>query len=175
MRFMLSSERLQLIPFTESDIDLLHDLFTDAYIRKYLWDDQIVPREETVNIIQQNQISMQHRGWGLWGLQLHGDERIIGFAGLWIFFDEQQPQLLYALLREATGQGYGTEAAYCVARYAFDQLGFSYLDAAMDRWHRSSRRLVRRLGMKRLKKMRIDGKPTLFYRVHADQMPVLLF
>ena len=35
----------------------------------------------------------------------------IGMVGLWEFFDEPQPQLLYALLPEHTGKGIADEAS----------------------------------------------------------------
>ncbi|WP_394336181.1 hypothetical protein [Adhaeribacter arboris] len=38
----------------------------------------------------------------------------MGFAGLWFFFEEDQPHLLYGLLPEYTKSGLATEAARAV-------------------------------------------------------------
>jgi len=50
---------------------------------------------------------------------------------LWYFFDEKQPQLVYALLPEAT-KGYATEANQNI-EYCFNELGYQYLLASCDK------------------------------------------
>jgi ribosomal-protein-alanine N-acetyltransferase len=85
--------------------------------------------------------------------------------GLWHFFDERQPQLLYALLPDFTGRGYAAEGARRIVEYAFAELGLDYLDASCDVPNAASQRTAERLGMKKYKEEVKNGLPTLFYRL----------
>lgn len=53
-------------------------------------------------------------GWGLWKLQLKKEDIYAGFAGLWSFFGEEQPQSLYALLPNEIKKGYAAEVSKAV-------------------------------------------------------------
>ena len=57
---------------------------------------------------------------------------VIGYTGLWYFFNEKQPQLIYALLKQFTKRGYALEASKAIIQYSFNTLGFQYLIAATD-------------------------------------------
>ncbi|MEM9670962.1 MAG: GNAT family N-acetyltransferase [Cyclobacteriaceae bacterium] len=165
MKPVLLTSRLRLIPFSQSDQDLLHQTFTDLFVRKFLWDDEIIPESQTREILEQNEQHFQNDHWGLWKIAQKTDEVYIGFAGLWYFFEEDQPQLLYGLLPTATGQGYATEASRAIVHYAFQELGFSYLIASCDVPHTASRKVAERLGMQFVEERTEQDKPTAFYRL----------
>ncbi|WP_373495514.1 GNAT family N-acetyltransferase [Aquiflexum sp.] len=161
----LLTKRLKLIPFDRNDLDFLHQTFTDPFVRKYLWDDEIIPRELAQEILGTNHAHFEKSGWGLWKVILKESKEFIGFAGLWLFFEEQQPQLLYGLLQAFTGKGYATEASNAVVDYSFGLLGFHNLTASFDAGHQPSEKVCRRLGMKKIKEEVVNGKPTVFYRL----------
>ena len=162
-------DRILLLPFTPDDQQLLYDLFTDPFIRKYLWDDEILTQEATGEILDQNTKLLEENAWGLWKIILNPTGSVIGFAGLWSFFDEPQPQLIYGLRKPHTGNGYAQEAAQLVISYAFNKLGFSYLDASMDKPHLASQKVAEKLQMTRFKEAVIDGKETVFYRLTSNR------
>jgi len=164
MKSVLETGRLTLVPFAK-DLALLHDTFTNPFVREYLWDDETISPEQTSDILDTNLQAFDNESWGLWKILLKKDRAYVGFAGLWIFFEETQPQLLYGLLPESTGRGYATEAAAAVVDYAFDQLGFSYLTASFDTPHIASRRVCQNLDMEEMNTTRINGKLTTFYRI----------
>jgi [ribosomal protein S5]-alanine N-acetyltransferase len=169
MKPILQTGRLTLAPFESQDQELLHHTFTDPFVRKYLWDDEIIAPEQTQDILQANDGHFKKEGWGLWQIRTKADDTYAGFAGLWLFFDEAQPQLLYGLLPDQIKKGYATEAAQAVIRYAFEQLSFSYLVAACDTPHTDSRKVCERLNMELLEEKEMDGKPTAFYRIDAGK------
>jgi len=168
-KLILESERLRLIPFSGQDRDVLHKMFTDPFIRKFLWDDKIIDLNTATDIINKNDDHFRKDRWGLWSIRLVGSGKLLGFVGLWIFFDESQPQLLYGLYEEFTGNGYATEASSLILRYAFDQLQFHYLTAAMDKPHRPSQQVAKRLEMKLFSEKLIEGRPTLFYKITEEE------
>lgn len=165
MRPILYTDRLTLEPFAIRDLHLLHTTFTHPYVRKYLWDDEIIPLEQTAQILQANSRHFEHDHWGLWKILVKSGQAYAGFAGLWLFFDEQLPQLFYGLLPDKTKQGYATEAAQAVISYAFDHLAFPYLQASCDTPHAESGKVCQRLHMQLLEEKIMDGKPTTFYRI----------
>ena len=43
----IDTARLRLRPYRASDLDALHRLWTDAGVRRYLWDDRVIERDES--------------------------------------------------------------------------------------------------------------------------------
>jgi [ribosomal protein S5]-alanine N-acetyltransferase len=167
MKPILPTGRLTLVPFESHDLALLHRTFTDPFVRKYLWDDEIISLEQTRDILQTNDVHFEKDGWGLWQIRCQADDTYAGVAGLWLFFGEDQPQLLYGLLPDQTKKGYATEASRAVIRYAFEQLSFSYLVAACDTPNTDSRKVCGRLHLEWVEEKEMKGRPTAFYRLEA--------
>ena len=86
-------------------------------------------------------------------------------AGLWAMTDERQPELLYALLPEFTGNGFATEAVAEIIRYAFVRLSFAYIVASCDAPNVDSIQVAERLGMTRFREETIGGLPLVFFRL----------
>jgi ribosomal-protein-alanine N-acetyltransferase len=168
MKPILYTERLTLEPFAIKDLALLHTTFTDPFVRKYLWDDEVISLEQTADILQTNSRHFENDHWGLWKIIVKADQGYAGFAGLWLFFDEHLPQLLYGLLPGKAKQGYATEAAQAVINYAFDHLTFPYLLASCDTPHAESKKVCERLHMQLVEEKNMNGKPTTFYRILPD-------
>jgi ribosomal-protein-alanine N-acetyltransferase len=168
MNLHLTTDRLSLIPFAKHEHMLFHDLNTQSFIRKYLWDDEVIDLDTIHQILEQNEKHFQQDYFGIWKIMPFDSQETIGFTGLWYFFNEPQPQLIYALQESFTGQGYATEAAQAIIKYAFDKLSFSYLIAALDQPHLVSQKVAERLGMKFTEQRLENGKPTVFYKIDKD-------
>ncbi len=160
----LTTARLILTPFQLEELDLFHRINSDPYVRQFLWDDQVIAIAIAEDILTENQKLFDQHQYGLWKIALQ-DGSIIGYTGLWFFFEEAQPQLIYALLPEYSQRGFATEAARRIITYAFDDLGFDYLMAATDEPHHASQKVAHRLGMDFIENRIEDDKPTLFYRI----------
>ncbi len=161
----LSTERLQLRPLTPADEQCFHATNVSESVKAFLWDNETIPVDTTRELLRTSAAHFDRDGWGLWKLLTRGEQRYIGYAGLWYFFDEPQPQLLYALDPAFTGQGFATEAARAVIDYAFRDLHFTYLRAAIDVGNDASVGVCERLGFALEAQRDQDGKPTLFYRL----------
>ncbi|MDQ3798775.1 MAG: GNAT family N-acetyltransferase [Acidobacteriota bacterium] len=163
----LKSERLTLKPVgaADSDLEILERVVTDEFVRRYLFDDRILDRNEIAGLIDASRESFRAKNYGLWLIILDKSGETIGFTGLWHFFDEAQPQLLYALLPEFTGAGFAAEAARKIIEYAFFKLSFAYLDASCDAPNEASQKVAANLGMKIYKQEKIDGRETVFFRL----------
>jgi [ribosomal protein S5]-alanine N-acetyltransferase len=162
---ILETERLVLKPIVESDLNTLHKIFTDSYVRRYLCDGEIWPLQKVAEMLVENTKLFAEQKCGLWFIETKGDREIIGFIGLWYFFEETQPQLVYALLPKAIKKGYATEASTKILEYSFKELGFDYLVASCDRPNIESQKVAERLGMRQVESRIVDGKPILFFRL----------
>lgn len=166
---MLKTQRLVLEPIVENELSTLHMILTDSYVRKYLCDDKIFSWQQVEEMLQQSIKHFEEERFGLWFIKVKSNE-VVGFVGLWYFFDQEQPQLIYALLIKAIKKGYATEAASKIVEYCFDQLDYEYVIASCDRPNLESQKVAERLGMKKIAERNIDGKAMFFFRLERSQV-----
>ena len=163
------TERLDLIPMSLDDLKIFHNTNIDSQVREYLWDNQIIPKDISCDILGEVEKLFEEEGWGLWKILTKEDGAYIGYVGLWKFFGEQQPQLLHAIFKKYTGNGYATEAAESMISYSFEKLGYEYLVASMDADNESSIHLCKRIGLSFREERKIDGKLTHFYQIDSTR------
>ncbi|MDZ8189082.1 MAG: GNAT family N-acetyltransferase [Nostoc sp. ChiSLP02] len=168
MTLIFETQRLLLKPILESGLNTLHTIFIDSYVRRYLCDDKILPLEQVEEMVRENQKNFEEKKYGLWFIETKNEQKIIGFVGLWTFFDEQQPQLVYALLPKATKQGYATEAATKILDYSFDELNYKYLVASCNCPNLESQKVAERIGMIKVDEKIINGNPIVFFRIEKS-------
>ncbi len=162
---ILETQRLVLKPIVESDLNTLHGIFTNFYVRRYLCDGEIFSLQQVEEMLAENKKLFEENKFGLWFIETKNDRETIGFVGLWYFFEEAQPQLVYALLPKALKKGYATEASTKILEYGFDELGFNYLVASCDRPNIESLKVAERLGMRQVEERIMNGNPILFFRI----------
>lgn len=169
---ILETQRLKLTPLVKSNSKIFHQININPHIRKYLWDDEIISLDTSQSILEECENRFLKNNWGLWAISIqdHENNNLIGYCGLWIFFDENQPQLIFALLPEYCRKGYAVEASQAIKRYAFQNLKFKYLLASTDQPNIASRKTCEKLGMQFMEEKMIDGKPTLFYRINNNEL-----
>lgn len=165
MYLIFETQRLLLKPLLESDIKLLHSILIDPYVRKYLCDDQVWSWEQVEEMLRESKKLFESERFGLWLIETKKEGEIIGFVGLWYFFAEQKPQLVYALLPKWTKKGYATEAAKKIVEYCFEELNYDYLLASCDKPNLPSQKLAQRIGMKQVMEKLVNGSPLLFFRL----------
>ncbi|MEG4055146.1 MULTISPECIES: GNAT family N-acetyltransferase [unclassified Microcoleus] len=162
---ILKTQRLVLKQILESDLNTLHRIFTDSYVRRYLCDGEIWSLQQVEEMLAENQKLFSEKKFGLWSIETKTEQEVIGFVGLWYFFQEEQPQLVYALLPTATKKGYASEAATKILEYGFNELGFEYVVASCDRPNIESQKVAERLGMRQVEERFMNGNPILFFRI----------
>lgn len=148
---------------------MLHSIFIDPYVRKYLCDDNILSLQQVEEMLLESQKLFDEKRFGLWFIETKDEQAIIGFVGLWYFFEENQPQLVYALLPQATNKGYATEAATKILEYAFNEIGYEYLLASSDKPNIESHKVAERLGMKKVEERIINDNPIIFFRIESNK------
>ncbi|MEL7034876.1 MAG: GNAT family N-acetyltransferase [Cyanobacteria bacterium J06592_8] len=162
------TEKLRFCPVNVDDIEPLHHLFIHPQVRRYLWDDEIISKEQTLDIIHQSLELFSTQNFGLWGIFPQTTETLAGFAGFWFFHDPPELQLIYGIHPNFWGQGWGTQVAKVMIYYAFNHLNFSQVIASADIPNIASIRVLEKAGMKFQKTILIAGQETVYYQIKRN-------
>jgi RimJ/RimL family protein N-acetyltransferase len=157
----LETARLTLRPWTPADIDGLHALWTDADVRRWLWDDLVISREQAESTVAGSIRLAEEFGLGMWAAQSWNGEAIIGFCGFRFIEDTKDVELMYGFLPAYWGCGLATEAARAVLDYGFADGLFELVYGRTDAPNQASARVLERLGMPFEERIMIGDLPTL--------------
>ena len=157
---VIETERLRLRPATEADVDVLHCIWTDPDVRRYLWDDRVIEREVAAKVVAANEADWRDRGYGLWVVEESNEP--IGFVGF-RSDEDPRPELLFGFLPTHWHRGLAAEAARAAIDYAFHVLHSDAIWAATDPPNEASVRLMERLGMQFERRGTLNGLDTVFY------------
>ena len=161
--FHLDTERLRLRPIQMADLDALHRQWTEPGVRRYLWDDEIIPRETVEAVIRSSLDSFAAKGYGFWMLLTKEGDELIGFCGLRAADEEEKIELLYGLSESWWGRGLAVEASQAVIDYGRAKCGLTRILAITDAPNRASVRVMEKLGMKFDKRALHHGLDSIFY------------
>lgn len=165
---LLKTDRLTLKPVQENNIKVFRKMVTDSSVRKHLFDNRILKSNQVNELISKSQEHFEKDKFGIWLIEDNNKKALTGFAGLWYFFEEAQPQLIYALLPEYTKQGFASEAARKIIQYSFEELDYQYLIASCDDANIESQKVLEKLGMKRFAEKIVDGTLILLFRLEKE-------
>jgi ribosomal-protein-alanine N-acetyltransferase len=145
----LTTNRLTLRPAEGKDADVLHGIWTDADVRRYLWDDVVISRDRALEAIED--------GIGYWVIQTNREPTAIGFCGFRCIEGTSEIELLYGLLPQYWGRGLATEAAQALLDYIWRSTAFQRVWARTDAPNEKSLGVMRRLKMRHH-----SSTPTMF-------------
>jgi ribosomal-protein-alanine N-acetyltransferase len=182
----IETARLVLRPFRSDDVDEMHSLWTDPDVRRFLWDNVTISREQAQEVVTQSIELFESRGIGFWVVYLlepdapdaSGDRgsgpglagvsagaRPIGFCGLRPFGEgePQEIELLYGLRPEYWRRGLATEAASAMLQFGFDVLRLQRIYAGADPPNAASFRVMERIGMKFVRRIQLGETEAIYY------------
>lgn len=171
----LETARATLRPLSCADLDAVHALWTHPGVRRFLWDDVVIPREQARDVLAATEVHFRDRRFGLWGVYVRdrdggrgAAQPLAGFAGCrpWA---TGEPELTYGLHPSWRGQGLATEACHAVLAHVFDVLGHPVVFAATDPPHAASIRVMARLGMAFDRRAEMHGLDTVVYRLSRER------
>lgn len=164
---ILQTPRLRLRPCNRQDVDALHSLWTNAEVRRYLWDNEEIDRATAATVVESAIESWHRHGAGLSVVLLQ--DAIIGFCGLRQFGEQEEWELLYGLLPAYWGRGYAVESARAVLSHAFRTLPCDRVASRTDPPNAASMRVMEKLGL-RFDGVRFeDGRETVWYWSNRDE------
>lgn len=167
----LETPRLTLRPLSLADVDALHALWTNAEVRRYLWDDLVISRERAEDTVRASLACAEQHGIGLWVVLLRDAQPPAGFCGFVFRDNAAAPELLYGLAPKHWGRGLATEAARAAVAWLYQQRRWSRVTAATDPPNVASVRVLERLGMRFTHRGPLNGVETLFYELELTASP----
>ncbi len=165
----LSTVRLVLRPITQGDAAALHQLWTNKEVRRYLWENRVLPLEAVHGIIASSIEFHGAHGSGFYSVRtVEEPASIVGFCGHRVFQAGDgeagdETELLYGMHPHFWSKGLGTEAARRVLAHGFTQCDFERIIASTDTPNQRSVKVLQRLGMSFDRRQQRHGLDTVFY------------
>ncbi|HKS40763.1 MAG TPA: GNAT family N-acetyltransferase [Blastocatellia bacterium] len=164
----IQTSRLRLRPITGADLDAIHRLWIDPGVRRYLWDDEVIPIDQAASAIETSQSLFEANGYGLWIVCPRDEETVIGFCGYWFFHDPPELELLYGIATTEWNKAFATEAAIAMIKYGFEELSFNRIQASTDEANQASVRVMEKAGMIFDKRDLTNGLDTIYYSITRE-------
>ncbi len=132
-------------------------------MRRYLWDDRVIDRQEARETVQALLDSAVERGYGLWMLWPRGGSDPLGFCALREIAGTADVEIIYGLARDACGNGLATEASRAVLAYGFEVIGLPRIWGRTDPPNAASLAVIERLGMRPADNPGEDTRPIVAF------------
>jgi RimJ/RimL family protein N-acetyltransferase len=160
---ILETERLFVRELLPSDVDELAEVLGDVETMRFYPHPK--SRQETVAWMEWNRRSYGENGFGLWGLVLKENGKLVGDCGLTLqdVDGEELVEVGYHLNRTCWHRGLATEAAAACRNRAFEVVGVDRLIALIRPENEPSWRLAERLGMEVWRRTERGVVPHLVY------------
>ncbi len=156
----LLTPRLLLRPFGPGDAEVVHTIYSDPVVMRYVATGPMSDLAVTERLIDDYNAHQERHGFSFWAVVERATGQLIGDAGLY-----QTPagevELGYTLGAAWWGRGYATEAASRWLSVAFDELGINEVVALAEPANVASLHVLTKLGLVR------DGERLAFGRPHA--------
>jgi RimJ/RimL family protein N-acetyltransferase len=150
--YPLKTERLLLRPFTDNDLDALHDLHSRPDVTRYLYRDPI-SRDDARRMLKRRMKSaaIQKEGDSIQvAMVLPDSGSVIGHVNLQLLSRvHRRGEIGFVLHPDHSGRGYAGEASLVLLRLGFEELGLHRIIGRCDARNTPSARLMERLGMRR--------------------------
>jgi len=162
---ILTTGRLQVLPFTEDDYPLLLELHSDPEVNRFHSPGPAMMCPEEVRRRLSDYVG-DHRALGIskWKLETH-DGTFVGRAGFSWQSDPEGYEMGYSFRRGAWGMGYATEIARALVAWFFERTSEDQLLAYAAIEHVASLNVMRKAGMDFWLDMEKHGRPCRFYRI----------
>jgi RimJ/RimL family protein N-acetyltransferase len=107
--------------------------------------------------------------YGLWVLEHKDSAAPMGWCGLRPGEQPRQPELMYGLAPRHHGQGFATEAARAVLKYAFTLPEVTAVWAATLPTHHASIRVMEKIGLSFKHRTLLDGVDSVIYEIERSR------
>ena len=150
---MLTTNRLVLRQWKNEDKESLIQINQNPRVMQYY--PNLLTPTETLKFIENESRFLQEYNWGYWALELKSTGDFLGFIGLkeekTMFDFSPCVAIAWRLNDDSWGNGYASEAAEIVLRYAFEYLNFVEVVAFTAINNTRSEDLMKHLKMTKIK------------------------
>jgi RimJ/RimL family protein N-acetyltransferase len=160
----LTTPRLVLRGFKESDLEAYAEMMADPQVTRYLGDGRPLPRSEAWRQLAFLVGHWALRGFGVWAVEEREGGTLVGRIGClepegWPGFE-----VAYTLARPFWGRGYAREGAQAALAFARDTLGREEIISIIRPANVASIRVAESLGAEHDRDVEFFGAPSRVYR-----------
>jgi RimJ/RimL family protein N-acetyltransferase len=149
---LFETKRLRLRSFQRNDVPAFVAYRSDPEVARYQGWDAPFPLEKAVQFVDE-MIRAEPGTPGQWyqiAIEEKASGEMVGDCVFHLFEEEpQQAKIGFTLARAYQGQGYATEAVYCLLDYLFGTLNLHRVTAICDVENTASAKVLERVGMRR--------------------------
>jgi ribosomal-protein-alanine N-acetyltransferase len=157
----------RLRPADLNDIDGLHALAANPLVYRYLYDGVPPNKEFIARAVAQSVANAGETGLGMWFLE-DGSTRYAGCVELRPYPSPRSAELIYLLDPRYWGQGLALRMAWTAITHAFLSSQIDSVIAGADLPNTASVAVIRRLGMRFHKDVRLPLGTGMEYVLHRD-------
>jgi RimJ/RimL family protein N-acetyltransferase len=147
----LRTERLELRPYRESDLEVFHAMRSDPEVARYLYEDPHTleqSREKLAARLGLRELAAEN-DWLPAAIVERTSDAMVGDVGLNLRSIEHRTGEIGFILHPAHhGRGYATEAARALLDWGFREFGFHRIVGRTEARNLASARVLERLGMR---------------------------
>jgi ribosomal-protein-alanine N-acetyltransferase len=148
-----------------SDSEALHRIYRSEGVLRYFPNPIPPPLEKIQRFITGQQSHWEVHGYGTWGILLHDQGEIIGWAGLQYLPELEETEVGFLLDRPFWGKGYATEAALASLQFGFERFKLDQIIALVHPDNLASQRVIEKCGMTYIETLSLWGLELRRYRV----------
>ena len=168
---VIQTPRLIIDPVTEADAKMMIAVLNEPDFIRFVGDRCVnTVAKARAYIVDRIQASYHHNGLGMWAVRARDTGQALGICGLvkrdWL----PEIDIGFGFPRQHYGKGYGSESAFAVLNFAFQELGLARILAVTHPQNRASRQLLARLGLTFQKNIAVpdSDKPACLYAIQAE-------
>lgn len=170
MKIFIETQRLILREILPTDLEGMFELDSDKEVHKYLGNNPVIHKEQTIKTIDFIKQQYVAHGIGRWAIIDKKTKDFIGWAGLKFVTDLTNNHvnyydLGYRLIKRYWGQGIATEAATALLDYAFQELGTDEVYAMADCENAGSNKILEKIGFIFMESFDLDGIKHNWYKI----------
>lgn len=167
----IETERLILRPFTRGDIGPSFEMNRDAEVTKYTGDGGVVSFDEIERRIVENVFGDYEKyGFGRLAVEVKGENKFIGFAGLKYLSDLDEVDIGYRFMKEYWGRGFATESGRACLELGLEQLGLERIIGMVLPENTGSINVLKKLDFKYEKDILEEGELVNIYALEKRAM-----
>ncbi|MDM4766919.1 GNAT family N-acetyltransferase [Pelomonas sp. SE-A7] len=160
--WVLTTERLRLRRFEaerDEDAAFILELLNEPSFLQNIGDRQVRTLDDARGFIE-NRMAKAYRelGYGFWAVERSADGALLGMCGLVKRDSLPEPDIGYAFVPRAWGQGYALEAARACLAHARDKLGMGTVLGITSPDNRASARVLEGIGLHYVETRVLDGE-----------------
>lgn len=163
---IIETHRLRLRLFEPSDVEQLHQLYSDPEVMRFMRGTR--SRQQAEEHVQAFAEQYAKTGFTMWAVEQKADGQIIGRVGLFFLDGTEEVELAYLIAKSHWGKGFATEASVACLDFCFRQIALESIAAIAVPENGASLRVMEKLGFKFVREDGYYDMDVLYHRLEKQ-------